>query len=92
MNLKLPDITGLHKSLANCHPKISRGRVWCHACGRSLKIDPRECFSSGWPTCCGSTMSLDSPEEHAALGIAKFGSTSTCSMRGDDRATECKQR
>jgi len=57
----------LTNSLATCHPKLTRGRVWCHACGATQKVDTARCFLYGWPTCCGQTMSLDSPEEHAAL-------------------------
>lgn len=53
----------LYTDLANCHPKISRGRVWCHECGSIVRVDPSNCFRSGWPKCCGLTMSLDSPEE-----------------------------
>jgi len=49
-----------------CHPKLSRGRVWCHECGAMLKVNSGECMSSGWPKCCGYTMSLDSPEEREA--------------------------
>jgi hypothetical protein len=57
----------MSKSLATCHPKLTRGRVWCHDRGRTVKVDSARCLSSGWPMCCGQTMSLDSPEEHAAL-------------------------
>ena len=49
--------------LATCHPSIARGRVWCKKCGRTKKVDPAECFRSGWPECCGHTMTIDSPEE-----------------------------
>jgi hypothetical protein len=24
----------LHENLANCHPSIARGKVWCRTCGR----------------------------------------------------------
>lgn len=47
-------------------PKIARGMVWCKKCGRSQKVDPAECFSTGWPECCGKTMAIDSPEERSS--------------------------
>ena len=53
--------------LGTVHPKLARGRVWCHTCGKTLKVNSGECLSSGWPKCCGETMSIDSPEEHKAL-------------------------
>lgn len=56
---------GLYDTLANCHPKLSRGMVWCTKCGRSEKVDSAECFASGWPECCGYTMTIDSPAERS---------------------------
>jgi hypothetical protein len=47
-------------------PQLARGTVWCHECGRSVRVDSGECLGSGWPKCCGFTMSLDSPDEVAA--------------------------
>lgn len=44
-------------------PQLLRGIVWCRICGRQQRIDSAGCLSSGWPTCCGYTMTLDSPEE-----------------------------
>ena len=43
--------------------RFSRGQVWCHTCGNTRKVDSAECLRMGWPTCCGWTMSLDSPDE-----------------------------
>ena len=54
---RLPD------KLAACHPKLTRGQVWCRTCGRSERVDSAECFRSGWPKCCGYTMTIDSPDE-----------------------------
>lgn len=45
-------------------PQIKRGTVWCHECGHTEQIDVGN-FRTGWPTCCGYTMSLDSPEERS---------------------------
>ena len=46
-------------------PQLKRGRVWCHTCGHTEPVDSRACLRSGWPTCCGQTMSIDSPAERA---------------------------
>lgn len=54
---------GLYDKLVNSHPTLARGKVWCISCGKTKKVDSVECFRSGWPTCCGYTMTLDSPKE-----------------------------
>jgi len=60
----------LHAKLATVHPKLTRGQVWCTTCGRMEKVDAAACFASGWPKCCdGYTMTLDSPEERAAMEV-----------------------
>lgn len=38
---------------------LERGQVWCRECGKSQKVDTMYCLSSGWPKCCGYTMTLD---------------------------------
>jgi hypothetical protein len=53
----------LYRSLAECHPKLQRGVVWCHSCGGRMAVDVAKCFAEGWPLCCGHTMSIDSPSE-----------------------------
>lgn len=53
----------LHEKLADCHPKLQRGMVYCHQCGNSKKVGSAHCFKYGWPKCCNATMSIDSPEE-----------------------------
>lgn len=58
----------LHARLAESHAHLARGRVWCRACQRSEAVEPAQCFQSGWPSCCGMTMTIDSPEEQIALG------------------------
>lgn len=57
----------LCKNLARVNSKLSRGQVWCHSCGRTQRVDSAGCLRSGWPKCCGYTMSIDSPEERATL-------------------------
>ena len=54
---------GLYEKLGNCHPKLSRGLVWCRSCGRKQKVIAAACIAHGWPKCCGQTMTIDSPEE-----------------------------
>lgn len=53
----------LHEKLANSHPSLKRGQVWCRKCGNTLKVDTAECLRNGWPECCGETMTIDKPEE-----------------------------
>lgn len=48
-------------------PQLARGVVWCTDCGRSQKVDAARHLLRGWPRCCGYTMTIDSPEERAAL-------------------------
>jgi len=56
----------MHKAISESHPKLARGQVWCRHCGRMQRVVPGECLGSGWPKCCGYTMTIDSPEEQAA--------------------------
>lgn len=49
------------------HPKIARGLVWCRKCGISERVNPAVCMRSGWPKCCGQTMTIDAPWERASL-------------------------
>jgi len=44
-------------------PQFNRGLVWCTICGGSQRVDVTNAMVSGWPKCCGYTMTLDSPEE-----------------------------
>jgi hypothetical protein len=57
----------IHDKFAACHPSLSRGQVWCHSCGHTQKVNSAGALRHGWPRCCGQTMSIDSPEERAAL-------------------------
>ena len=56
----------LHELLAQSHPKIRRGQVWCRTCSATMRVDPDDCLAHGWPSCCGQTMTLDAPDERAA--------------------------
>ena len=61
----------LHDQLATSHPKLTRGRVWCTKCGRTQQVNVGDCLASGWPKCCGYTMTIDSPEERLAMETSK---------------------
>jgi len=60
-------VAGLHERIVADVPQLSRGRVWCHSCGTTMKVNSAERLRSGWPLCCGETMSIDSPDERKAL-------------------------
>lgn len=52
-----------YERMATCHPKLERGMVWCKVCGDTRKVNAAACLQSGWPKCCGYTMTIDSPNE-----------------------------
>lgn len=54
-----------YSSMAEAVPQLRRGIVWCTACGRSQSVLSAGCLASGWPKCCGYTMTIDSPEERS---------------------------
>ena len=60
-------VEALHDRLARSHPSLERGRVWCRQCGDSQSVSSAFALRYGWPKCCGATMTIDSPEEQAAL-------------------------
>ena len=53
----------MYDDMTKSHPKLDNGMVWCKTCGRSQKVDSAVCLRSGWPKCCGYTMTIDPPEE-----------------------------
>jgi len=61
----MPEVIFDH--LAICHPKLTRGQVWCTVCGRAQLVDSENCLRNGWPKCCGYTMTIDSPKEREEL-------------------------
>lgn len=64
--MKLFKFEELARSVVASTPQLRRGRVWCHTCGHTEAVDSATCLASGWPTHCGQTMSIDSPEERKA--------------------------
>jgi hypothetical protein len=64
---RLAEASGLHQQLADSHPSLRRGQVWCTKCGASQRVDSARALRHGWPECCGFTMTIDSPEERQRL-------------------------
>lgn len=60
----------LYQKIANSHPSLARGKVWCRKCGNEKSVNPSNALRNGWPECCGQTMTIDSPEEQKG-GIGK---------------------
>lgn len=56
-------MTSLHEKLANSHPRLIRGQVWCRVCGSTQKVNAPDALRHGWPKCCTFTMTIDAPEE-----------------------------
>jgi len=63
----LTGLSTIHNSIVNDVPQLKRGKVWCTICGKSMKITATGCLRSGWPKCCGYTMTIDSPKERKKL-------------------------
>ena len=59
-------MSALHETIAKAVPQIERGKVWCVFCGRMLRVDGADALRHGWPKCCGSTMTIDSPQWRVA--------------------------
>ena len=51
----------MYNKIANSHESLKRGKVWCRTCGREQNVNSAECLRSGWPKCCGYTMTIDHP-------------------------------
>jgi hypothetical protein len=60
-------LRNLHNSIIDAVPQLKRGQVWCHRCGHTQPVDSANALRRGWPKHCGETMSIDSPEERAAI-------------------------
>lgn len=54
-------IKTLPDALAISHPALARGMVWCRTCGTVAGVDAAQAFRTGWPKCCGATMTIDPP-------------------------------
>ena len=52
-----------YREIAESHPKLVRGQVWCRACGHTEKVDSAHALRHGWLKHCGYTMTIDPPEE-----------------------------
>lgn len=73
------------EKLAGCHPKLSRGVLWCRTCNRPVYgVNFAECFRNGWPRCCGETMTIDSPKERGVpMPVAEPSSPPKQSQEGE---------
>jgi len=56
-------IGGMRQRIVDEVPQLKRGQVWCRECGSTQRVNSAEALGSGWPKCCGYTMTIDSPEE-----------------------------
>lgn len=52
----------MYQKIVDEVPQLKRGMVWCKKCGRSEKVNSADCLASGWPLCCGETMTIDHPD------------------------------
>ena len=51
-----------YEKIAQSHPSLARGKVWCRTCRREESVDAADCLRTGWPKCCGFTMTIDHPD------------------------------
>ena len=56
---------GLYRRIVEDVPALKRGRIWCRTCGATQRVDSAHCLASGWPKCCGCTMTIDAPVRRA---------------------------
>lgn len=63
----------LHETLAQSHPKLTRGMVWCRSCGFSQRVHSADALRNGWPKCCGYTMTIDAPDERSRPATQEEG-------------------
>ena len=56
-------VAGIHSRIVDQVPNLARGQVWCLKCGATRKVDSARCLRTGWPKCCGETMTIDDPKE-----------------------------
>ena len=69
MTKTLASLAVVHDRMAQSHPKLASGQVWCTRCGHTQRVNTPGALRHGWPKCCGYTMTIDSPEERSALGL-----------------------
>lgn len=50
----LPKVEGMYRDMAAKLGNTCR----CETCGGVVTVDPARCLRSGWPKCCGATMTL----------------------------------
>jgi hypothetical protein len=57
--MHISSIANLRANIAKAHSKLFPGKVWCKKCGSSRSVDSSGCLATGWPECCGETMTID---------------------------------
>lgn len=65
----------MHDTIAKQIPQLARGQVWCRSCGRTQRTDSAEALRSGWPKCCGYTMTIDASGRSVDLLTEFYGMT-----------------
>ncbi len=58
-----------YQSIANSHPRLANGEVFCRHCGKGKSVDPAHSLQYGWPKCCGYTMTIDLPEDWSGKAL-----------------------
>ena len=56
---------GFKECAVDNNDKLRRGLVYCKTCKKTLQVDSIKCLTSGWPECCGYTMTRDVPAKRA---------------------------
>lgn len=41
------------------HPLMKKNELFCRHCGKKIKYDNRIAMKTGYPKCCGYTMTID---------------------------------
>jgi hypothetical protein len=54
VSIRIPDAKAMYRDMAKPLGTCCK----CTECGRVKHVDPAECLRSGWPKCCGYTMTL----------------------------------
>lgn len=57
--MRLPDFDAMYADMS----KPLGNRCRCEKCGYQVTVDPAKCLRSGWPMCCGFTMTTLSKDE-----------------------------
>jgi hypothetical protein len=56
-------MNSVYTDIANSHPSLKSGDVWCRECGAKKNIKSSNALKNGYPKCCGYTMTIDNPSK-----------------------------